>query len=82
MQFELMYFFFLFWQRGAFPMYPSQNGLIFMPLTFALPISSQLQEVDVVLHKATDEIMSVELNSSSELPNRITYTNGMQEMGM
>ncbi|RVW20284.1 Inositol 1,3,4-trisphosphate 5/6-kinase 4 [Vitis vinifera] len=68
--------------RGAFPMHPSQNGLIFMPLTFALPISSQLQEVDVVLHKATDEIMSIKLNSSSELSNRITYTRGMLELGM
>ena len=63
-------------------MYPSQNGLIFMPLSFAFPISSQLQEVDVVLHKATDEIMSIELNGSSELPNKITYTRGMQELGM
>lgn len=71
-----------FSKRGAFPMHPSQNGLIFMPLTFALPISSQLQEVDVVLHKATDEIMSIKLNSSSELSNRITYTRGMLELGM
>lgn len=69
-----------FAKRGAFPMYPTQNGLMFMPLTFELPISSQLQEVDILLHKATDEIISVELRSS-EFTNRITFTRGMQEMG-
>ena len=48
-----------FLQRGAFPLYPTQNGLIFMPLTFELPLSPQLQEVDVVLHKSIDEIISL-----------------------
>lgn len=69
-----------FAKRCAFPMCPTTNGLIFMPLTFALPISSQLKEVDVVLHKATDEIISIELCSSSELSSRITFTEGMQEL--
>ncbi|KAK9997717.1 hypothetical protein SO802_022403 [Lithocarpus litseifolius] len=35
-----------FAKRGAFPLYPTQNGLIFLPLTFELPLSPQLQEVD------------------------------------
>ena len=39
-----------FLQRGAFPLFPTQNGLIFMPLTFELPLSPKLQEVDIVLH--------------------------------
>ncbi|XVF40924.1 hypothetical protein PTKIN_Ptkin01aG0239900 [Pterospermum kingtungense] len=69
-----------FAKRGAFPMYPTPNGLIFLPLTFELPISTQLEEVDVILHKATDEIVSIELNSSSEPSYKISYTTGMQEL--
>ncbi|XWS65333.1 hypothetical protein CRYUN_Cryun05aG0103800 [Craigia yunnanensis] len=69
-----------FTKRGAFPMCPTPNGLIFLPLTFELPISTQLEEVDVILHKATDEIVSIELNSSSEPYYRIAYTTGMQEL--
>lgn len=67
-------------QRGAFPLYPTDNGLIFMPLTFDLPLSSQLSEVDVILHKATDEILYVELSNSSDLSNKITYSSRMQEL--
>ncbi|GMI80491.1 inositol 1,3,4-trisphosphate 5/6-kinase 4 [Hibiscus trionum] len=69
-----------FAKRGAFPMCPTPNGLIFLPLTFELPIATQLEEVDVILHKATDEIVSIELNSSSEPSYKIDYTNGMQEL--
>ncbi|OMO80670.1 Inositol-tetrakisphosphate 1-kinase [Corchorus capsularis] len=69
-----------FAKRGAFPLCPTPNGLIFFPLTFELPISTQLEEADAILHKATDEIVSIELNSSSEPSYRITYTTGMQEL--
>ena len=69
-----------FLQRGAFPLYPTQNGLIFMPLTFELPLSPQLQEVDVVLQKATDEIISIELKSPTNFSNRIVYTSSMQDL--
>ncbi|KAJ8755535.1 hypothetical protein K2173_019333 [Erythroxylum novogranatense] len=68
-----------FAKRGAFPLCPTPNGLIFLPLTFNLPLQSQLQHVDVILHKATDEITSVELSRSSE-SNNITFTTGMQEL--
>ena len=67
-------------QRGAFPLYRTQNGLIFMPLTFELPLSPQLQEIDIVLHKATDEIKSIELKSRTNFSNRIVYTSGMQDL--
>ena len=67
-------------QRGAFPLYPTQNGLIFMPLTFEVPLSPQLQEIDIVLHKATDEIKSIELKSRTNFSNRIVYTSGMQDL--
>ncbi|XVE90771.1 hypothetical protein DITRI_Ditri20bG0103700 [Diplodiscus trichospermus] len=69
-----------FAKRGAFPMCPTPNGLIFLPLTFELPISTQLEEVDVILHKATDEIVFIELNNSLEPSNRIAYTTGMQKL--
>ncbi|XP_017976790.1 PREDICTED: inositol 1,3,4-trisphosphate 5/6-kinase 4 isoform X1 [Theobroma cacao] len=69
-----------FAKRGAFPMCATPNGLIFLPLTFKIPISTQLEEVDVILHKATDEIVSIELNSFSEPSYRIAFTTGMQEL--
>ncbi|KAL7176681.1 hypothetical protein ACSBR2_030098 [Camellia fascicularis] len=69
-----------FAKRGSFPLNPTQNGLIFMPITFELPISSQLQEIDIVLHKATDEIVSIEMSTYSECFDKITYTTGMQEL--
>ncbi|KAJ6289619.1 hypothetical protein OIU78_025528 [Salix suchowensis] len=69
-----------FAKRGAFPMNPTPNGLMFLPLTFELPLLSQLQLVDIVLHKATDEIISVDLSGSSESSNRITFSTGMQEL--
>jgi hypothetical protein len=61
-------------------MNPTPNGLMFLPLTFELPLQSQLQLVDIVLHKATDEIISVDLSGSSESSNRITFSAGMQEL--
>lgn len=69
-----------FAKRGAFPSHSTQNGLIFLPLNFELPISSQLQQVDVLLHKATDEIVDVQMSSSSEFVDKVEYTKGMQEL--
>ncbi|KAM1046370.1 hypothetical protein ACFX2C_025890 [Malus domestica] len=65
-----------FAKRGAFPMYPTQGRLMFVPLTFDLPLAPQLQEVDVVLHKATDEIISINLDNSLLSSNSITYSRG------
>lgn len=67
-------------QRGAFPLKPTQNGLIFVPLNYELPISSQIENIDGVLHKATDEIIAAEMSSSSDFANRVVYTKGMQEL--
>lgn len=61
-------------------MFPTENELMFMPLTFELPLSPQLQEVDVLLHKATDEIISIDLTGSLQSSNKITYSWGMQEL--
>ncbi|KAI3962192.1 hypothetical protein MKX01_030742 [Papaver californicum] len=71
-----------FAKRGAFPMNPTQNGLMFIPLTFDLPLEPQVHEVDVVFHKATDEITNIELTGSSEYFNGISFSKGMQELKM
>lgn len=69
-----------FAKRGAFPLCPTQNGLIFLPFSYELPILPQLQEVDAVLHKATDEILAVDMSSSSEICNKVTFTKNLQEL--
>ncbi|KAK4480320.1 hypothetical protein RD792_013390 [Penstemon davidsonii] len=69
-----------FAKRGAFPLRPTQNGLTFLPLNYELPISSQLQKVDAVLHKATDEILAVDMSNSSEISTNVTFTRNLQEL--
>ncbi|XP_022860141.1 inositol 1,3,4-trisphosphate 5/6-kinase 4 [Olea europaea var. sylvestris] len=69
-----------FAKRGAFPLRPTENGLIFLPLNYELPISYQLQQVDAILHKATDEIVAVEMVSSAEFANQITFTRNMEQL--
>ncbi|KAK9068603.1 hypothetical protein SSX86_012718 [Deinandra increscens subsp. villosa] len=66
-----------FAKRGAFPLKPTKNGLIFLPLTFDLPMLHQLKKVDIVIHKATDEISSIERSNSS---SNIIYTARMLEL--
>ncbi|URD77644.1 Inositol 1, 3, 4-trisphosphate 5/6-kinase [Musa troglodytarum] len=67
-------------KRGALPMYPTQNGLIFVPLTFEIPLVSQLQDVDAVLHKATDEIVDFNPHISTHFSHGISFSKGMQEL--
>ncbi|KAI7737182.1 hypothetical protein M8C21_009021 [Ambrosia artemisiifolia] len=69
-----------FAKRGAFPLNPTENGLIFMPLTFDLPMLYQLKKVDIVIHKATDEISSIERSNSCDGSSNIIYTTRMQEL--
>lgn len=69
-----------FARRGAFPIYPTKDGLIFVPLSFELPLSLQLQEVDMVLHKITDEIVKIDPNCSIDFPKGISFSAGMSEI--
>lgn len=69
-----------FAKRGAFPMHSTQNGLIFLPITYELEMPLQLLGLDVVLHKATDEIISIELTDASTIGPKITYTHGLLEL--
>nr|CAB3457622.1 unnamed protein product [Digitaria exilis] len=66
--------------RGAFPLYPSKDGLIFVPLSFDLPLSLQMQEVDMILHKITDEIVTIDPNCSTDFPEGISFSAGMSEV--
>lgn len=68
-----------FAKRGAFPLFCAEYELMFLPLTYELSIPLQLQDVDVILHKATDDIVSIDLDTSP-LDPKITYTNGMEEL--
>ncbi|ESQ39024.1 hypothetical protein EUTSA_v10001421mg [Eutrema salsugineum] len=70
-----------FAKRGALPMYPSSNGLIFLPLMFEFPLSSQLKHADIIFHKATDEILSIQLNcSDSRSAVAVKFSTGMEEL--
>lgn len=69
-----------FAKRGAFPLYPSKNGLIFVPLSFELPLASQLHGVDMILHKMTDEIVSIDPNCSINFPKGVSFSAGMSEI--
>ncbi|KAK1294035.1 Inositol-tetrakisphosphate 1-kinase 4 [Acorus calamus] len=66
--------------RGAFPMNPSQNGLMFIPIQMDLPLSYQMPYVDIILHKATDEIIAIDPCASSNFSGGISYSKGMQEL--
>ncbi|XP_042393302.1 inositol-tetrakisphosphate 1-kinase 6-like [Zingiber officinale] len=69
-----------FAKRGAFPMYPPKNRLMFVPLSFEFPLESQLQVVDAVLHKATDEIINFKPNTSTEFSEGVSFSTGMREL--
>jgi len=53
---------------------------VFVPLRFDLPLASQIQKVDAVLHKATDEIISVDLSSTLDVRSGISFSKGMQDL--
>lgn len=67
-----------FAKRGAFPMYPTHKGLLFVPLSFEPPLAPQIKEVDVILHKATDEIISID--TSLDFSKGILFSQGMNEV--
>ncbi|XP_031499046.1 inositol-tetrakisphosphate 1-kinase 6 [Nymphaea colorata] len=69
-----------FVKRGAFPETPTENGLSFVPVMFNRPLEFQLQGVDVILHKATDEIVAVEPSGSTCPAMRVTFSEGMNEL--
>lgn len=69
-----------FLKRGAFPTIPTNNGLTFISIDLDLPLISQLQTVDVVLHKATDEISSIDEGQLFSISKGVTFSEGMQQL--
>lgn len=67
-------------QRGALPEDPTENGLAFVPITFDHPLASQMTKVDAVLHKATDEIVNIDLSSRLDFSMKISFSEGMYEL--
>lgn len=69
-----------FVKRGALPLHPTENGLAFVPITFDLPLASQMTKVDAVLHKATDEIVNIDLSSPFDFPMKVSFSKGIHEL--
>ncbi|KAL3699829.1 hypothetical protein R1sor_017851 [Riccia sorocarpa] len=65
-------------KRGALPIVRNSYGLSFLPILLDKPLGSQLFAVDVVLHKATDEILSV--RSGNFVLSSIEFSDGIQEL--
>jgi hypothetical protein len=70
----------LFLQRRALPAVPTSNNLTFIALQTEKPLEPQLAVVDIVLHKATDEIVSVAMIPTSTPADRIQYSDGIQKL--
>lgn len=69
-----------FLKRGAFPTIPTSNGLTFISIDLDLPLISQLRTVDIVLHKATDEISSIDEGQLFSISKGVTFSQGMQQL--
>lgn len=69
-----------FLKRRALPAVPTTNGLSFVALQTEKPMEPQLAGMDVVLHKATDEIVSVAKIQASTPADRIQYSDGIQKL--
>jgi len=70
----------LFAQRRALPAVPTTNGLSFVALQTEKAVEPQLAGIDIVLHKATDEIVSVVKIQASTPADRIQYSDGIQKL--
>jgi len=70
----------LFAQRRALPAVPTSNALTFVALQTEKAMEPQLAVMDIVLHKATDEIVSVAMIQASTPGDRIQYSDGIQKL--
>lgn len=68
-----------FLKRRAFPMVPNQYNLIFIPIHLGQPLEWQLAVVDIVLHKATKEIVSSPSRKFG-LPDSVQFSKGMLDL--
>lgn len=61
-------------------MYTVQKRIMFVPLSFDIPLASQIPVMDAVLHKATDEIVHVDPSNSDNFYKGIIFSRNMQEL--
>jgi hypothetical protein len=76
-----------FLKRGALPFVPLQQtitanhaSLSFIPIQLDRPVEPQLAAVDLILHKATDEIVSIAQDPTATVAERITFSEGVQKL--
>ncbi|KAG0630874.1 hypothetical protein M758_1G210200 [Ceratodon purpureus] len=70
-----------FLKRRALPAVPTSNDLTFVPLQTDRSMEAQLAVVDIVLHKATDEIVNVDTSlQTSDPADRIQYSDSIQRL--
>jgi hypothetical protein len=77
-----------FLKRGALPFVPlpqqtitaNRASLSFIPIQLDRPVEPQLAAVDLVLHKPTDEIVSIAQNPTATVAERITFSEGVQKL--
>ncbi|GLJ49588.1 hypothetical protein SUGI_1051890, partial [Cryptomeria japonica] len=69
-----------FLKRGAFPILPTSHGLTFVSINLDLQLIPQLQVVDLILHKVTDEILSIDNDRSQSISEGIRFSDGIQQL--
>lgn len=62
------------------PSVPTSNDLVFVPLRTDRPMETQLDAVDIILHKATDEIVSVTTIQTPNPAERIQYSDSIKTL--
>ena len=67
-------------QRGAFPLNVVDRGLSFYPINLVLPLALQMDVVDIMLHKPTDEIKTISYNHSNIIEDQVKFTDAMQKL--
>ncbi|XP_024386761.1 inositol-tetrakisphosphate 1-kinase 6 [Physcomitrium patens] len=69
-----------FLKRRMLPSVPTSNDLVFVPLRTDRPMETQLDAVDIILHKATDEIVSVTTIQTPNPAERIQYSDSIKTL--
>jgi hypothetical protein len=67
-------------QRGAFPLNVIDGKLSFCPINLAIPLPRQMEVIDVMLHKPTDEITMISYNHSNNIQDQVKFTDAMEQL--
>lgn len=69
-----------FLKRGVLPLHLKNEHLSFLPINLDRPLLQQLEIVDIVLHKPTDEIISISLGEAGNLEDQVKFTDDIQQL--